>query len=159
MAVVAVVQGSRTASSVFRLSAGIHSAMLVALFLQTLWIVLIAYFVYYFQHLEAIKCKCAISWRSNVLRGVLIAMILILVLKMFLRGQYGFLLYILHIALVLTFIVVSRQFLSQTHRLRCDCAKVPAFRVLDVVNIVMIFLFALVVILYGSYFIFSRATR
>jgi len=133
--------------------------MLVALFLQTLWIVLIAYFVYYFQRLEAIKCKCAISWRSNVLRGVLIAMILLLVLKMFLRGQYGVLLYILHIALVLTFIVVSRQFLIKTRSLRCDCAKVPAFRVLDIVNIIMIFLLALVVILHGSYFIFSRGTR
>jgi hypothetical protein len=133
-------------------NATIHAVMLVTLIQQILWIVLFSYFLYYFQYLKAIQCKCAIGWRNSVLQAVLIGMILMFVLRMYLRGQRVVLLSIIQFAMIITFIIVSRQFLNKTRNMNCECAYVRAFRVLDIVNIIMIFL--LVLALLSSLFIF-----
>jgi len=119
---------------------GIHTLMLMSLFQQVVWIVLCAYFIFYFQHLESIRCKCATGWRNDVLRTVLIALIVLVVLRMYMRGALGVVLTLVEAALLLTFVIVSRQFLSKTLSMQCECAQVPAFRVLDIVNIIMIYL-------------------
>ena len=128
------------------LNATFRILFLMLVLIQIAWIMLFAYFLHYFQKLKEVGCKCAIGWRSKVLQVVMLSMIGLLVLQMALRGKYGGVLSLVQFLLVITFIVVTRQFLHATRSTQCVCAQTTAFRALDIVNIIMIFMLVLMLL-------------
>lgn len=117
-----------------------HVLLLV---LQVTWIVLFAYFIHYFTKLKSSGCLCAVGWRSKAMQMLLIAMIILFVATILLRGRFGLATNYLIIACVLAFVVISYQFVHETRHSHCECAKTRAFRALDIFTIIMMFVFAL----------------
>lgn len=145
------------------LNSNVRAMYLIALMLQIAWIVMLAYFLHYFVQLKQSECTCALSWRTTLLRALLAGMIVILVLNLFLRGSYMNILSILQFAVVVTFIVVAFQFSRSVRRDGCYCAQTTAFRVLDIVNMVMLIVLSLSIIVQVArlvlVYMFSKSAR
>lgn len=105
---------------------------------QIAFIVLFSYFLFYFHKLKKEDCKCALGWRSKTLQVVLAGIVVMLIVNMFYKGKYAKWLRYIDLVLVLVFIVVGFQFSSETRKTQCQCALTPAFRILDIVNMVML---------------------
>jgi len=128
--------------------APVRAMYLITLMVQIAVIVLFAYFIHYFKQLKQEQCTCALSWRTKLLQFVLMGMILIMVARMFLRGKWDNILSMVALIMSLTFILVTFQFSMKVRKDQCECAMTPAFRVLDIVNMVQVFLLMLYLFFY-----------
>jgi hypothetical protein len=106
-------------------------------------IALNGWFLYYVDQLEKRGCKCALGWRRSVMEGSLALFVLAAIVGLFVDWRVHFpILALMYMAVVLTYVFVARDFITQIKSTHCDCAEADAFKVLDVVNWIQLFFVA-----------------
>ena len=124
----------------------IRALYVIMLMLQITWIVLFSYFIHYFNKLKQDECSCALSWRINFMMGLLAGMVVLIVAKLFLRGKFIRWAALLQGVFAIAFTLIAFQFSKTVRDDQCQCALTPAFRILDIVNMLMVFTLVLTVL-------------
>lgn len=138
------------------MSAAVRSFILV---LSLVFFALNCWFLYYIDHLQKKGCKCAESWRRSFMEFMLAVYVVLFLVGLIFPINHilvGFLL-IAYAILVVTYIVITRQFIDLMSESNCTCATdSEAFwwlGFINIINIVVLFiivLFALIGILFLS---------
>jgi hypothetical protein len=121
-------------------------------------IVLNAYFLFYVHKIERDGCKCALGWRRSFLEVSLVLFVLMGIVSLVVDWEDHFMwLSALYNGLIIAYLFVTREFINDMRSQSCQCAQTKAFEVLNIVNIIALFLLAamlfglvLVVLFWGT---------
>jgi hypothetical protein len=102
-----------------------------------------AWFLYYMDRLERDGCKCAQGWKRTFIQISLIAFLFMALVSIFVNVEgHWFVVAVLFQALTISYVLITRQFITEIKSEQCLCAETPAFKVLDVVNMAQLVLLA-----------------
>ena len=104
-------------------------------------VILNAYFLYYVYQIEATGCKCALGWRRSFLEVSLALFVVVGIVGLVVDWQDHFMwLAALYNGLIIAYIFVTREFINDMRAHTCKCAQTEAFDILNVVNIIGLFM-------------------
>lgn len=126
------------------MSAAVRTAFSI---IALIFFALNCWFVYSIDKLQKVGCKCAEGWRRSFIEFMLAVFIVLFIAGLiFPVGKYMIgILAVVYFALVVAYIVITRQFIDSMHDTNCTCADTNAIWWLGFVNIAqIIFLFMVV---------------
>ena len=119
----------------------VKAMRVLALLLNVGMIVLNAYFLFYIYQIEKEGCKCSLGWRRTFIEVSLGLFVLMGILGLAVDwGEHFAWLSALYNGLIIAYIVVTRDYINEIRSHHCQCAQKKAFEVLNVVNIIGLFL-------------------
>ena len=124
-------------------------------------IVLNAYFLYYTYQLDkpGSACLCSLGWRRSFIEASLLMFVVVGIVGLVVDWEDHFLwLSALYYGVIVAYLLVTRDFIRKMEHTQCGCAESRAFQLLNVVNVVGLFvlgvaIFALVALM--LYFFFT----
>jgi hypothetical protein len=119
-----------------------HSTVsVVALVLSVTYVALNSIFLYYLLTLDRQTCGCAFTWRRIYVAASL-AVVLVLSVTNAIAASAGRqgspLVSFATFVFILSYVVVTRQYITSIESSNCTCAEKPAFKMLKVINYIQI---------------------
>ena len=123
-------------------------------------VVLNAYFLYYVYQIEESGCRCALGWRRSFIEVSLGLFVIMGIVGLVVDWEDHFMwLSALYNGLIIAYLFVTREYINDMKSHHCDCAQTKAFGVLNVVNIIGLFLLAVTLLALLGLVLFWGLTR